>query len=426
LRGDKLLVEIEMVCPVNPDDAYSAILTITSSNSADTTNVPLDSPTGQVEFGVFSKDAIAAPGSTASWVIFARSLAGPGGNVTLIPLLGSSIPVSIPPVTAFLPRRAIEAFMLTATVGDVTPPGTYDFDVAETIFDGADTFTEIAVSLNVTNPLVLVTSSQPSAFSMVQGSQIEFDLDVQLKGVGTDFNLTIDPTQPGLTCTFLDSQGQPIPEWHVKLWSKVEMKFHVRLTLALDAAISMLPLAFSWNAYNGTENGKLYFGVNVLPQAIVFSSGTLGPSTVTASAFWLLNAQGYWNFIGSIHESGVIGHAYCLGMALNVKDSDGIGFAVEHHGSVEGNTPLGGNDDQWKDFGFDQRIIDLWPSIVSARSSAYLDVTTDLDHIVVAVLEALGIAIVALLAVAEGRNWSCQGPTLAPGEGGRGVDIVWT
>src|SRR5262249_5653783 len=139
-------------------------------------------------------------------------------------------------------------------------------------------------------------------------------------------------------------------------------------------------------------------------------------------------AQGFWNFSGSIHESGVIGHAYGFGMALDVKDANGVGLAVVHSGSVGPNLPFGHDDDSWSDTGFDQRIIDLWPAIVSAQSSAGLNVTTDAIHIFDAVLAALGVVAVAVLADAGAGSGHVQceeSPTVQRSEDGTGVDLVW-
>ncbi len=101
---------------------------------------------------------------------------------------------------------------LNAAVGAVTPPlESYQFGVAETIFNGADRFTPFSLSLTVTNPQVLVTSTQPSTFDMVAGTQIQFSLHAETKGAAGDFDLTINPTPPELTCVFLDSQVNRFP-----------------------------------------------------------------------------------------------------------------------------------------------------------------------------------------------------------------------
>jgi len=206
------------------------------------------------------------------------------------------------------------------------------------------------------------------------------------------------------------------------------------MTLGVDqlATAGTFPVTINWSASllgAGTstpQTGSITTTITVLPQAVAFASGTLGPSTTTASATWVMNAQGFWNFSGSIHESGVIGHAYGFGMALNVKDANGVGFAVVKSGSVGPNLPGGTTDDSWSLTGFDQRIIDNWPTIVSAQSSAGLNVTTDPIHIFDAVLTALGVVFVAVLFAAGFQGFQCEdSPTVEPDESGDGVNLVW-
>jgi hypothetical protein len=156
LANDKLQVMVQMVCPKDPDDTYSATLTITSSNSAYTATVPLSVPTGQIDVQVLNSSASAAPGSVAKWSLRVQSLAGAGANISFEPEPASTTPVSvsISPITAFLPRRGVLTLALTAIVGDVTPQGSYSFYVAETIFNGAVRFTPFFLVLTVTKPPV--------------------------------------------------------------------------------------------------------------------------------------------------------------------------------------------------------------------------------------------------------------------------------
>lgn len=172
-----------------------------------------------------------------------------------------------------------------------------------------------------------------------------------------------------------------------------------------------------------------------LPQAETFLSGTLGPSTVTASATWTLNNQGFWNFNGHIHESGVLGHDYGFGMVLNVKDANGNSIGVVHSGSVEPNLPFSNPDDSWNDQGFYQRIVDLWPAIANATCHSGLNVTTTPGQILEGVLELLGVGAVAVLVAvggaligSDGKNWECPNSpqvNVSGDNGGVGVDVVW-
>ncbi|MBV9251047.1 MAG: hypothetical protein JO227_17585 [Acetobacteraceae bacterium] len=106
--SDKLTVKVQMVCPNDPADSYSATLTITSSNSADTTNIPLSVPTGQIDVQVINSAATAAPGGKATWLLSVRSIAGAGGKISFSPdpggasgLAAPSASINIPAVTAF-------------------------------------------------------------------------------------------------------------------------------------------------------------------------------------------------------------------------------------------------------------------------------------------------------------------------------------
>jgi hypothetical protein len=242
-----------MACPSDPADTYVATLRITSSNSADTTDVPLSVPTGQIDVEVLNSTATGAPGADATWLLSVRSVAGAGGRISFSPDPGgaANLPapnsaINIPPVTEFLPRRGHEIVSLKASIGDVAPPGTYGFFVAEEIFDRADTlFSPFSLSLNVTNPQIIVASDQPSTFYMVPGSEVQFNLYVQLKGTGTVLDLTIGPTPQGLSCTFLDAQGNPIPNWHLNLTTKEQIKLPVRVRVDQAGAQSPASLTFS-------------------------------------------------------------------------------------------------------------------------------------------------------------------------------------
>lgn len=269
LQGDMLTIYVQMVCPRNPDDTYFATLTITSSNAADTTDVRLSVPTGYVDVQVLNNNASTAPGSDATWKLRLQSLAGPGANISFAAGLQDSVgAISIPPVTTFLPRRGLLIMSLNATVGDTTPPGSYTFYLTETVFNGADTFSPAALSLTVTDPPVLVTGPEP-ILVMYPGDQIEFPLDVQLKGATTGVDLSIDPTVPGLTCTFVDGGGNNLAApVHLDIPGKGHDQVSLRVTAAQDTPMNPTAFAVSWSAYNDSEQGKITFGVTIVPPQI--------------------------------------------------------------------------------------------------------------------------------------------------------------
>jgi hypothetical protein len=381
-RGDKLSITIHMVCPDNPDDAYSATLTITSSNGADTTTVPLSVPTGKVDVQVLNSTASAAPGATATWSVQVRSIAGAGANISFAPELPASTPalpippgfVTIPPVTAFLPRRGTITLTLTATVPDFTPPGSYGFFVAETIFNGASTSTPFSLTLMVSNAPVLVTSNQPGTFNMLPGGQVQFALNVQLQGAGTAFDLAINPTPPGLTCVFLDAQGNPVPKWHLDMTTKEQIQFSVRVSLAANVAAPSVaqPLVFSWSAYGGTEQGTLAFGINPVPPLI-----TLQQDVVTGG---LSGLGGYVNLVlhldGSytVHfhmwnSSKVTGYDYAVRAIFSTPS--GAMFVAQHSGHVGAASLLGASsEDDYTESGMHPWIQINWADTIHGRMAA--------------------------------------------------------
>jgi hypothetical protein len=375
--GDKLVVKIQMICPIDPADTYFATLSITSSNSADTTNVSLSVPTGQVDVQVLNSAATAAPGVDASWLLSMRSIAGAGGKISFSPdpggagdLAAPAASISIPPVTAFLPRRAHEIVALKASIGDVTPPGTYGFFVAQEIFNRADTlFSPFSLSLKVTNPQVIVVSDQPSTFYMVAGSEVQFILYVQLKGTGTTFDLTVGPTPQGLTCTFLDAQNNPIPKWHLDLTTKEQIQFPVRVRVDQGGAPSPASLTFSWTAYDGSEQGSLGFGIAILPSQITQTQPVLTPAgtALGGSVTMTLSSNGNYSVQFNMHDSGVPDYDFQL-RAIFLTPA-GLSFVAAHNGHVEGTvsttlTHAPNRDDNHTDTGHHPFIQANWPDIV--------------------------------------------------------------
>jgi hypothetical protein len=378
--GDKLVVKVQMVCPNDPADSYLATLTVTSSNSADTTNVSLSVPTGQVDVQVLNSTATGAPGADAAWLLSMRSLAGAGGKISFSPDPGNAggLPappasISIPPVTAFLPRRGHEIVALKASIGDVTPPETYGFFVAEEIFDRADTlFSPFSLSLKVTNPQVIVASDQPSTFYMVAGSEIQFTLYVQLKGTGTILDLSIGPTPPGLTCAFLDAQGNPIPKWHLNLTTKEQMQLPVRVRIDQGGAPSPTSLTFSWTAYGGGEQGSIGFGITILPSQITQSQSVLTPAgtALGGNVTMTLSSNGNYSVQFNTHDSGVPDYDFQLRAIFTTPA--GLSFVAAHNGHVEGTvsttlTHAPNRDDNHTDSGHHPFIQANWPDIINGK-----------------------------------------------------------
>ena len=171
--------------------------------------------------------------------------------------------------------------------------------------------------------------------------------------------------------------------------------------------------------------------VQQVPQSVAFSTPPLGPSTVTGSATWVLNSQGFWQFSGSIHESGIIGQSYAFGMYLDgVTDTQGNPLSVVHTGSVGSDLPFSNNNDSWNDQGFDQRIADLWPQIAQAAAGWDLSVHYTLGGVLEALAEAIGEAVVAAALAIGGAAFASQytcdkTPSIEATPDGQGVDAVW-
>lgn len=169
------------------------------------------------------------------------------------------------------------------------------------------------------------------------------------------------------------------------------------------------------------------------PTAVQFSSGVLDTSGIAASANWILNAQGFWNFTGSLNNSNAITQQYALGMALNVRDANGNKLWVRHSDQVGPNLPSFSNTASWTDQGWDQRIVDFWPAIFgeraqSATAAADLKVSINVGDALEAVGIFLGAAVIGALVGYEillgptGTGWHCEGPVFVPGPG---ITIQW-
>jgi hypothetical protein len=170
------------------------------------------------------------------------------------------------------------------------------------------------------------------------------------------------------------------------------------------------------------------------PTAVQFKlTGVPEVSGVAASAAWTLNAQGFWNFTGSVNNSNAITQQWAVGMALPVQ---GQSFWVNAQGQVGPNLPLFSNTASWNYTGFDQRIVDFWPEIFGARSAtaaANLQVSINAGDILEAVGISLGVAGVAALVAAvvligpDGKGgWQCDPPTVGVTGDAKGIGVEVT
>ena len=195
-----------------------------------------------------------------------------------------------------------------------------------------------------------------------------------------------------------------------------------------DMATLAKQMQLSWPVYLSKLIGYLS-----APTAVQFNSAGLPETSgIAASAIWTLNAQGFWNFTGSVNNSNAITQQWAVGMALPLQSQT---VWVNASGQVGPNLPLFSNTASWNNTGFDQRIVDFWPEIFGARSAAAaanLQVSINVGDALEAVGIFLGAAgVAALVAVAallgpNGKGWNCPtNPQVRGSDDGSGIDVVW-
>ncbi|MBV9251046.1 MAG: hypothetical protein JO227_17580 [Acetobacteraceae bacterium] len=204
---------------------------------------------------------------------------------------------------------------------------------------------------------------------MVAGSEVRFNLYVQLKGAGTTVDLNMGPTPQGLECTFLDAQGNPIPKWRLDMTTKEQIPFSVRVRVGEGGAPSPANLTFSWSAYNGSEQGNLGFGITILPSQITQSQPVLTPAgtALGGTVTMTLWSNGNYSVQYNMHDSGIPDYDFQL-RAIFVTPG-GLSFAAAHNGHVEGTvsttlTHAPNRDDNHTDTGHSPFIQTNWPDVV--------------------------------------------------------------
>jgi len=302
----------------------------------------------------------------------------------------------------------------------------------------------VPVTFHIKPLAVNVSVEQSQPIVIIAGNSATVTLSIAEAGAGTLFKLGTPSTAPGVTVTLPQSEWTQ-REIGIGGGSGVQAKPDLTIAASSSANTGNTPqdstISIPWTAYGGQSKGTVDIQIRVLPKSIGFVSGTLKALGASASAKWALNAQGNWNYSGSINNQEVLASDYSLGMALTVRDAQGKYLTVAHSSNVGPDLPLFNNNDSWTDQGFDQRIVDLWPAIVSAHSSAMLSVSTDaFDAVIeglgaaIAVVEGIEIvaaaAVMAVLAVAAGAgSWTCDSPTwgiVQGNNGGVAAEVVFT
>jgi hypothetical protein len=160
------------------------------------------------------------------------------------------------------------------------------------------------------------------------------------------------------------------------------------------------------------------------PATVIFDSGTLGPSTVTASAQVGIQGDGLASFRGHIHESGAIGHNYLFAIALlDLQDSQGNTLVFAHEGKVNGQLNIGSSDDDWQTDGHNVLISDNWDIAKKSGFHAHLHVSTDpmqaIETIITGGFAAVGVVAFALFA-SDPETKCTWGPSGDPQGAGAG------
>jgi hypothetical protein len=286
----------------------------------------------------------------------------------------------------------------------------------------------LGIAINVL-PLPInlsIVESQPVA--VVKGSSAQITLSVKDPGVGTFLKFDTLSGDPGITVQE--------PDWvtngEIGIGGDGNAARQTPLTISVADDGSLSPpfeatLNLPWTANNGLSQGTLSVNLEILPSAIAFESGLLGALGVSGMAQWTLNAQGYWNYTGSVTNSEILSTNYSFGIALNITDSQGNYPAVVYSATVAPDLPFFSNTDSWNVSGYDPRIIELWPAIVKARSVSKISAATNALDAVLEGLIALvggGAAAVAITLFFTSGNVSCTA-SISPttdDKGGVGIE----
>jgi hypothetical protein len=166
---------------------------------------------------------------------------------------------------------------------------------------------------------------------------------------------------------------------------------------------------------------------------VLFATGTLSPSSVTGWAQLAAASDGSCSFRTHVHEGGLVGHNYSIGMVLpDVKDANGNALAFVQTGSVAGSLDIGSSDDDQDQDGFSQLVVDHWDVVKkNARYSYDLKVSTDpLQVVETALIGALvGAAAVGIAAFVGNPNTHCEwSSSIGPDDRGQpevGSGVTW-
>jgi hypothetical protein len=416
--GQAVMVFVDFACPPDPPtSAFRATVVLAGLGNI---TILATADLGRVEFFLPSTPVI-LPGQTEALQFQILSSLGHEVSGVFSTDLAFEPHFSSDPQFPTIPAGATVAVTLPVTCAAGTSPGTH---LVRFHLHSADNSIEFGSTENgvIVARSAEVLSSLPPSFGLERGASVHCVIRAKVTGGPAEFTVSHGPLPSGLSVT---PDNQTVA---------VDGVVFVGLDISVDAHApvgSLPPVALLWTVRDPELDGQLPMNIEVtdsLPHALMFNSGTLGPSTVTASAIWMLSDDGVFSFQGSIHESGVIGHEYGFGMALNVTDANGVGFAVVHSGSIGPKLPFGNPNDSWKDVGFDQRIKDNWAAIASSATRSHAGLNVD-SRVLLAIVDALGVPVIAVLAVLganEAKNWECDSPQIAvvPGDENQGIGIA--
>jgi hypothetical protein len=396
-QGEALRAFVTFTPP--PDPAVSVFRA--SVNIGDLGAIPIFATAnlGRLEFAVVSNPLI-LPGQTQvfEFVVVSSLAHEVSGLTSIISPQFSSSPTSLTVAAGGTLR-----FGVSITCAQGTSPGDHAVFLHLRSLDNSRELGSTEIVIAVTRS-VEVVASLPSSFGTKAGSSIRCVIRATVSGGPARLEISAGPLPRGLT---VNPPSQSVP---------VDGAVFVGLDIDVDPEISgELAFTIVWTVQDPQISGELPFNLEVIevPQALLFPSTTLGPSTVTANANWVLMKDGFHIFTGNIHESGVLGHEYGFGMALNVTDANGVGFGVVHSGSIGPKLPFGDPDDAWRDIHFDQRIADNWDIIADPSTRARAGLNVD-SRVLLGILDALSLPAIAVLGGFVGSHVECDDPTVGP------------
>lgn len=379
VAGEAVLTTIRFTAPASPaQDAFSATAVMQSAAWPQPVRIPITASVAGIEVNAAVRTLSIQQGGRATANLTVKSLGGPDTQVDFFMVaapqgifLDSGTQTTFP-----VPRGATVPVKLVFTAQQDAPTGTHELQGLEfKAFDGKvlgalDHFLTFDV---IPQPSATVVTNLPSDLQVEQGDSILCELRVTLTGGPAQFSVAPSALPAGISVT-----GQ-------KTITVSDSAFlGLNIEVAPDAALGQQkPLVLTWTFDALGLTGQLTFNIEVFTNNVVYSSGILGPSTVTGVCQVGFQNDGLCAFRGHVREDGAIGHNYLFVMVFpEIVDSDGHPLTFTHEGTVHGLEP-GDRADDWVEAGPQdsrvQRLIsDNWQKLRNGtRYESRLHVSTD-------------------------------------------------